>query len=725
LLVDSLGGPRDCAFIMTFPEVLPAPLASALEKKGYTALTPVQLLVLEASVQGRDLRITSQTGSGKTVAIGLAVRDAVAPSTEQRKGPKVLVVTPTRELARQVEDELRWLYAELGARVTVVSGGTSYRDEHRALSTLPAVVVGTPGRLLDHINRGTFDPSSISAVVLDEADRMLDMGFREDLESIFAAMPAERRTHLVSATFPHDVERLARRIQKDPVHVEGTKLGVANADIDHIIYLVDPDQALEAIINVILSHPPGSRALVFAATRADVGDIAAALHEAGLGVASISGDLEQRERTRALAQFKSGKSPVLVATDVAARGIDVQDITLVMQVDSPNDADTYTHRSGRTGRAGKRGTSALLVPPRRLGVARRILERAKVHARIVPLPTADELRKVADQRLIEELSRPDDAEAPAPNPRVVALASRLAAIEPVERTIARLLARSNAVAGPEPREVKLIAPPAARPGARPDFAPTGRDRYGHERMNRYDRDPVMPSPRSRPRAETITPVVAPAPRSRPKATTDVAPAPRSRPKTTADAAPAPRSRPKAAAPSSRSRTTQVEAPTTAARSRPRKHTPEVEPDLSWSSEEAPRAPARKAEPAPVARATRTAPRGRDEQASYRTFRVTWGALHGADPRRLLAMLCRRGGIESSDVGSIDVGKTTSIVEIADGVADGFAESAGRRDPRDPKVAIVPDRGEAGPPERVRRIVPQGPRPGGFGPPKRGRGPAKR
>ncbi len=709
---------------MNFPEVLPASLASALEKKGYTALTPVQLRVLEPSAEGRDLRITSQTGSGKTVAIGLAVRDAVAPSAEVRKGPKVLVVTPTRELARQVEDELRWLYADLGARVTVVSGGTSYRDEHRALSTLPAVVVGTPGRLLDHLNRGTFDAGSIAAVVLDEADRMLDMGFREDLEAIFSKMPAERRTHLVSATFPHDVERLARRIQKDPVHVEGTKLGVANADIDHIIYLVDPDQALEAIINVILSHPPGSRALVFAATRADVGDIAAALHEAGLGVASISGDLEQRERTRALAQFKSGKSPVLVATDVAARGIDVQDITLVMQVDSPNDADTYTHRSGRTGRAGKRGTSAILVPPRRLGVARRILERAKVHARIVPLPTADELRKVADQRLIEELSRPEDAESP-PNARVVALAERLAAIEPVERTIARLLARSNAVSGPEPREVKLIAPPTARPGGRPELVPTGRDRYGRERPghDRYDRDPVAPSPRSRPRAETIAPVVPASPRSRPKAAAEVAPAPRSRPKTATDAIPAPRSRPKTAAPSSRSRT-QTEAPTTAARSRPKKAAPEVEPDLSWSSEEAPRAPARRAEAAPAARTTRTAPRSRDEQASYRTFRVTWGALHGADPRRLLAMLCRRGGIESSDVGSIDVGKTTSIVEIADGVADTFAESAGRRDPRDPKVSIVPDRGEAAPTERVRRIVPSSPR-GGFGPPKRGRGPAKR
>jgi len=700
---------------MTYPDALSAPLAKALEKKGYTTLTPVQLLVLQPEVEGRDLRITSQTGSGKTIAIGLAARDAAAPSPEPRKGPKMLVVVPTRELARQVDEELSWLYRELGGRVAVVSGGASYRDEHRALAALPTVVVGTPGRLLDHLNRGALDASSIQVVVLDEADRMLDMGFRDDLEAIFAKMPKERRTHLVSATFPFEVERLARRIQAEPFRVEGTKLGVANADIDHLIYLVDPQQPIEAVINILLSHPADSRALVFAATRAEVGDMAAALHEAGLGVSSISGDLEQRERTRALSAFKSGRSPVLVATDVAARGLDVQDIGLVLHVDTPNDADTYTHRSGRTGRAGKTGTSAILVPPRRLGVARRIMERAKVKARIVPLPTAESLRKVADDRLVEQLSNPE-SDAEPPSERIMRLAKRLAAIEPVELTIARLLDRSNAINGPEPRDVRFIAPPASRSRPTHARAPEPTPVAKRSRPTRVD---APPAPRARPstRGEAVAPTTRAKPSTRGEA---AAPTTRAKASSRGEAA-APTTRAKAssrgeaasAAPRARPSTRSLATKTPSARSRPRRDDAAPVADLSWSND----APTTRS---PVEK--RSAPKSRqhdDGDSAYRTFRVTWGALHGADPRRLLAMLCRRGGIESSDVGSIDVGKTQSIVEIADGVADSFAESAGRRDPRDPKVAITADAGAVvRPPETRGKGAPPPP---AF---RRGPGPSK-
>ena len=322
------------------------PIAAALRDKGFERLTPVQEAVLEPELDGRDLRISSQTGSGKTVAIGLAVRGIVADATEP--GPRVIVITPVRELARQVEEELRWLYAPVGARVISVTGGSGYRDELRALRTRPAVVVGTPGRLRDHLERKSLDAARVAAVVLDEADRMLDMGFREEVEAILSATPEGRRTHLVSATFPREVKALADRFQNDPAIIQGTPLGAANQDIEHIIHLVQPDERLHALVNLLLLTP-GAHTLIFARTRADVAEIADHLGEAGFVIGMLSGEMEQAERNRALAAFKAGRLDALVATDVAARGIDVVDIARVIHAEPPGDADAYTHRSGPMG----------------------------------------------------------------------------------------------------------------------------------------------------------------------------------------------------------------------------------------------------------------------------------------------------------------------------------------------------------------------------------------
>ena len=243
--------------------VLGPALAGALEKKGYTSLTPVQQAILDPSLAERDLRITSQTGSGKTVAIGLAVRDLVVRDASPMAGlgaPHVLVVTPTRELAKQVEEELSWLFAPLKAKVASVTGGASYRDERRALGAGPAVLVGTPGRLLDHLTKGSINPIRLAAVVLDEADRMLDLGFKDDLEAILAYAPDEHRTHLMSATFPREVRALADAVQTDPAMVEGTPIGVANTDIEHVIHLVDPKQRLDAIVNLLPAWSSRARA---------------------------------------------------------------------------------------------------------------------------------------------------------------------------------------------------------------------------------------------------------------------------------------------------------------------------------------------------------------------------------------------------------------------------------------------------------------------------------
>jgi ATP-dependent RNA helicase DeaD len=224
-------------------------LASALAAKGYDTLTPVQEAVLDEALEGRDLRITSQTGSGKTIAIGFAVRDLLDDLTAQYGGParpRVLVLAPTRELAKQVADELTWLYAPLRVRVAAVTGGAGYLDQKRALSSNPSVIVATPGRLRDALERKKIDASTLAAVVLDEADSMLDLGFREDLDAILAMLPQERRSHLVSATFSRDVVSLADRFQQDPVHVQGTRLGEAHADIEHVVHLVEPSQRIDA-----------------------------------------------------------------------------------------------------------------------------------------------------------------------------------------------------------------------------------------------------------------------------------------------------------------------------------------------------------------------------------------------------------------------------------------------------------------------------------------------
>ncbi|HYO93612.1 MAG TPA: DEAD/DEAH box helicase, partial [Polyangiaceae bacterium] len=427
-----------------FTALLGPELAEAITKKGYTALTPVQEAVLDPALADRDLRISSQTGSGKTLAIGFVLRDVVQQASKPAKGvgrPAGLVVTPTRELAKQVEAELTWLYAGRKVRVTGVTGGASYRDEQRALAAGPSIVVGTPGRLLDHLRRGSIDPSGLAAVVLDEADRMLDLGFRDDLEAILAMAPEEHRTHLVSATFAREVRALADRVQKKAVNVEGTPLGTANTDIDHVIYMVAPSERVNALINILLANPE-DQTLVFARTRADVARIADELKDAGFSVSSLSGEMEQAARNRAMSAFKRGDIQALVATDVAARGIDVQDIARVVQVDPPTDADTYTHRSGRTGRAGRKGTSAILVAPSALSRVSQLLRRAAVKFRTESVPTAASIREKREQRLFAELT--DAAEgAKELDGRAAALARRIVEAGEAERALGRLLAQAQ------------------------------------------------------------------------------------------------------------------------------------------------------------------------------------------------------------------------------------------------------------------------------------------
>ena len=379
---------------------VPAPLAAAMRKRGFEDLTAVQRAVLDATSDGCDLRISSQTGSGKTVAIGLGLSEHLSSVAKSKTaGPSVLVLVPTRELAMQVREELQWLYAGIrGIRTEVVMGGTSIMLERRALSRWPQIVVGTPGRTLDHMRSGALIASGIQHVALDESDRMLDMGFREELEAILEKLPAERLTHLISATFPHGVRKLADRFQKKSLHIEGTALGAANADIQHVAHILERRDSYAAIVNLLLLND-GGRCLIFVERRIDATSLAAKLSAAGFPVQSFSGELPQAQRTRTIEAFRAGAIKTLVSTDVAARGIDVPDIELVVHMDPPKDADSYVHRSGRTGRAGRTGRSVMLVPSRIQRQVVRLLASARIEAQWTPAPSASKVRKQLRRRV--------------------------------------------------------------------------------------------------------------------------------------------------------------------------------------------------------------------------------------------------------------------------------------------------------------------------------------
>ena len=341
------------------------PLARALAERNYDRPTPVQLAVLTEDAADRDLLVSAQTGSGKTLAYGLAMAKDLLGEAErfERAGaPLALIVAPTRELALQVHRELAWLYEHANGRVVSCVGGMDPRREQRELAAGAHIVVGTPGRLCDHLRRGRLDISELRVVVLDEADEMLNLGFREDMEFILKTTPETRRTLLFSATFPRGIVALAKQYQQQAFRIEVAGDEGGHADIEYRAIRVAPGDVEHAVVNVLRFFESPS-ALVFCNTRDAVRHLQAALLERGFSVVALSGELTQNERTQALQSLRDGRSRVCVATDVAARGIDLPSLDLVIHADLPNDAEVMQHRSGRTGRAGRKGVSVLLVPP--------------------------------------------------------------------------------------------------------------------------------------------------------------------------------------------------------------------------------------------------------------------------------------------------------------------------------------------------------------------------
>ncbi|MGI4950370.1 MAG: DEAD/DEAH box helicase [Janthinobacterium lividum] len=387
---------------MPFPDLNPA-IAQALAARDYAEPTEVQSAVLTDEAQGRDLLVSAQTGSGKTVAFGLAIAPTLLGDAEQLPppgAPMALAIAPTRELAMQVKAELTWLYARTGARIVSCVGGMDSRTEQRALAAGCHIVVGTPGRLRDHLERQRLNLSELRAVVLDEADEMLDLGFREDLEFILDATPPERRTLLFSATIAREIAALARRYQRDGLRLDTVNRSEPHADIDYRAILVAPHDTERAAVNVLRYF--GARAsLVFCATREGVKRLHDRLQKRGFDAVSISGELSQHERTGALQALRDGRASVCVATDVAARGLDLPDLDLVIHADLPTNKETLLHRSGRTGRAGRKGTSVLLVPFTKRRRAEQLLGAAGLDAGWSDPPSAELILDRDHERLLE------------------------------------------------------------------------------------------------------------------------------------------------------------------------------------------------------------------------------------------------------------------------------------------------------------------------------------
>lgn len=520
-------------------------LQTALAAHGYTTPTAVQSAVLDPAYAGRDLLVSARTGSGKTVGFGLAMADAILDGERAHtvQSPLALVVAPTRELAMQVQRELTWLYAPAGGKVAACVGGMEYRAQLRALSGGAQIVVGTPGRLCDLVDKGALDLSKLKVLVLDEADEMLDMGFRDELEKLLQTAPVERRTLLFSATLPDATLGLARRYQKEAVRVN-VATTEAHADIAYKVHVVAQGDREAALVNV-LRHLDAPSAIVFLATREGVHHLHSRLSERGFPAAALSGDFTQAERSRALQALRDGRAKVLVATDVAARGLDVPALDLVVHFDLPMDHATLLHRSGRTGRAGRKGTAVMLVPPSKRRLAQRLVAGAKVKAVWSDPPSLADVMAADQGRLVRDLAPTGD-------------------LSEEDRSVARQLLAEH---DPEALVASLVK-------ARRESNPAAED------------------------------VVA-----------------------------------------------------------------------------APRAP----EPAPRPGAGPPGPSGPDHGV---WFRVNVGREHGADPRRLLPLICRRGNITSADVGPIRIYGSESRFLVADPVADAFETEVRRPDRREPNVRFL-------------------------------------
>ncbi len=354
---------------------LAAPILKAVNLCGYAAPTPVQAKAIPEAIAGKDIIASAQTGTGKTAAFvlpALQLLSVPSKSTGRSKGPRVLVLTPTRELANQITDAVRIYGKFMRIRSGVILGGMPYFEQQRLLSQPVDIIVATPGRLMDHMERGRIDFSRLEILVLDEADRMLDMGFSEAVETIAAATPATRQTLLFTATWDNSMAKLAQRLLKDPVRVEIAGKKTTLEAIEQRLHAADDMQHKNRLLKHLIADSGMTRAIIFSGTKRNADQLANELHAQGHSAAALHGDMSQNARNRTIMNMRRGKIRLLVATDVAARGLDVAGITHVINYDLPKNAEDYVHRIGRTGRAGASGIAISFASSRELDSLRSI-----------------------------------------------------------------------------------------------------------------------------------------------------------------------------------------------------------------------------------------------------------------------------------------------------------------------------------------------------------------
>lgn len=385
---------------------LPTLIENTLTEKGYTKLTKVQEAVLEVAPQLRDLLVSSQTGSGKTVAYGLAMSFQILSGDQplpRPSRPLALIITPTRELALQVKSEISWMYRQCEARVITTVGGMSQRKEQSNIEEGVHILVGTPGRIRDHLTRYPKLFSELKSVVLDEADEILKLGFREDIEYILSAMPEKKQTLLFSATLPKPIFSIVHNYQHDPIQLKIADEARVEPNIVFKAILTPEHQMIPVITNLLLSYN-AETTMVFCNTRLGVTKLHAALNDRHFSSIALSGEMEQHTRNVVLQRIRNGQDRICVATDVVARGIDIPSVSLVIHADLPTDAEKLQHRSGRTGRAGRSGTSIILVPYTQRRKAERLFAQAKISATWCPPPAMSEIDQALKERMIQHPS---------------------------------------------------------------------------------------------------------------------------------------------------------------------------------------------------------------------------------------------------------------------------------------------------------------------------------
>ncbi len=369
-----------------------------VKEAGFTEASPIQIQAIPVVLEGHDMVAQAQTGTGKTAAFGLPIMSKIDPEG----GVQALIITPTRELCMQVSDELYKLGRFANIKTVAVYGGQSISRQVDLIGRGAQVVVATPGRLLDHLLNERLRDFNPQYVVLDEADEMLDMGFLEDIEEIFKFLPKSRQTLLFSATMPREIRNLAEKILKEPKTVSIASKEVTSENIEQFFYVVEDWERSDAIVRLIDFEDP-SRAIVFCRTKKDADELSTTLVARGYPAKALHGDLEQRQREEVVKSFKAGKVLILVATDVAARGLDINDVSHVFNYHIPLDPESYVHRIGRTGRAGKAGKAVTLVKPLEFRELNRIKQVTKAQIYHMEVPTLEDVKSKKIVKLVDKI----------------------------------------------------------------------------------------------------------------------------------------------------------------------------------------------------------------------------------------------------------------------------------------------------------------------------------